>query len=470
MKWFVALLVLAVHPATVAYSQTDLEPSASTNSKEPSQVRTPIETFLQLIGKVPQDRLKALEAIERNWNDGDTGLLLETIRFTRSRQTRAFLFDCLARNTGQSFERSLNPWYRWIWNRNVTLHPDYATFKRELYQRIDPRFAEYFDPEYEQQIRWDEIRWGGVRRDGIPPLDHPKVLAASDADYLADSDVVFGVHFDGESRAYPKRILAWHEMVKDDLGGLSINGVYCTLCGSMIVYETETNGRHFELGTSGFLYRSNKLMYDHETQSLWSTLKGRPVVGPLVGQGIRLTPRHVVTTTWGEWKTRHPKTTVLSLETGHKRDYGEGVAYQDYFATDKLMFTVPQIDRRLKNKDEVLVVRRGEDSLAIAAHFLNSQPVYQDSVGGVSFVVITDRSGANRVYESVEISFADTSAENSIQSTDGRTWQIMEDALVSRDNETSGNSKTVLNRLSAHRAFWFGWYADHPDVRLVTGP
>ena len=84
-------------------------------------------------------------------------------------------------------------------------------------------------------------------------------------------------------------------------------------------------------------------MYDQATQSLWSTLLGEPVIGPLVGQCIELKWRSVVTTTWGEWRRRHPDTKVLSLDTGFDRDYGEGVAYQEYFATDQLMFKSPQL-------------------------------------------------------------------------------------------------------------------------------
>jgi hypothetical protein len=103
--------------------------------------------------------------------------------------------------------------------------------------------------------------------------------------------------------------------------------VYCTLCGAMIRYDTSVDGVQHELGTSGFLYRSNKLMYDQATKSLWSTLSGTPVVGALVGQGIELRSLYVVTTTWKEWKKRHPNTTVLSLDTGHARDYREGAAY-----------------------------------------------------------------------------------------------------------------------------------------------
>ncbi len=141
-----------------------------------------------------------------------------------------------------------------------------------------------------------------------PPLKNPKMIRARAASYLADDDIVFGVAIDGDVRAYPKRILAWHEMVKDTIAGRPLNGVYCTLCGAMILYDVTVDGVHHELGTSGFLYRSNKLMYDHASKSLWSTLTGTPVVGPLAGRGIELKLLHVVTTTWQEWNKRHPRT------------------------------------------------------------------------------------------------------------------------------------------------------------------
>jgi len=146
----------------------------------------------------------------------------------------------------------------------------------------------------------------------------------------------------GEARAYPKRILAWHELARDRVGGVELAIVYCTLCGTVIPYEAMAGGKLRVLGTSGFLYRSNKLMFDEETKSLWSTLEGRPVIGPLAGSGVELRYRPVVTTTWGEWRAAHPGTTVLSLDTGHQRDYSEGAAYREYFGTDELMFQVPE--------------------------------------------------------------------------------------------------------------------------------
>jgi len=151
------------------------------------------------------------------------------------------------------------------------------------------------------------------------------------------------------------------------------------------VYQTKFNGVHHELGTSGFLYRSNKVMYDHATKSCWSTLHGEPIVGPLVG--------------------KHPNTTVLSLETGHHRDYGEGVAYRDYFATDKLMFTVPQIDTRLLNKDEVLAFRDEDQQLAIAIKFLATKGIHHDKIGKQNIVVLANSNGASRAYDAGTTTF-----------------------------------------------------------------
>lgn len=225
------------------------------------------------------------------------------------------------------------------------------------------------------------------------------------------------------------------------------------------MYQTEVNGKHYELGTSGFLYRSNKLMYDHETKSYWSTLKGEPVVGELVGKGIALNRRYCVTTTWGDWKRQHPKTTVLSLDTGHARDYGEGVAYKAYFGNDKLMFTVPGSDNRLLNKAEVVALRDDQQQLALSADFLLKHPVYSDALDDQKFVVLTNPAGANRVYRSGEITFKSWDGVSTATDSEGQKWQVAEDKL-------SSGSKS-LDRMPSHRGFWFGWHAQYPETRLV---
>ena len=425
--------------------------------------QTPIQAFRALITGTGLQVEAAEQLILERWDDSHASMLVELIRYAPGDDHRRRLFSILERGTGRRMGTNIGPWWEWIWRANPGTHPEYAAFKAELYASIDPGFEEYFDDGPAATIRLDEIRWGGVSRDGIPPLDLPKMIPAARADYLEDDNIVFGIALDGDARAYPKRILAWHEMFKDSIAGEHYTGVYCTLCGSMILYRSAFDGVHHELGTSGFLYRSNKLMYDHATKSLWSTLTGEPAVGPLVGRGIALEPRFVVTTTWGEWRGRHPGTLVLSLDTGHERDYGEGVAYRDYFATDRLMFGVPELDSRLRNKDEVLALRFREapgEQLAIWVVFLSRNRVYHNALGGREFVVLTDRSGASRVYESGGRRFTRWDAVDTAWDVGGGRWTVGEDGLVGPDGER-------LERLPAHRAFWFGWHAQYPETRLV---
>ena len=429
--------------------------SATPPAAEP---RAGLQVFFELLDRDPAKQARAYKAIEAGWDPAFVAPLLDLASLSHDER----IFPLLQRRTGERRRDDLKAWFDYLWARDYRVPEFYPEFKGAIFSLIDPRFREYFANQPAATIRLDEIRWGGVKRDGIPPLKNPAMIPAAEAKYLRDSNVVFGVTINGDSRAYPKRILAWHEMVKDRIGGEELNGVYCTLCGSMILYRTEIGGQHYELGTSGFLYRSNKLMYDHGTKSLWSTLTGEPVVGPLVGRGLKLTPLHVVTTTWGEWRRRHPDTKVLSLKTGHDRDYGEGVAYQDYFATDELMFSVPQLDGRLKNKAEVLALRFGgpaAKATAIAAAFLRQNPVFHGRVAAQDYVVLTDASGANRVFETGGRKFA-AALDDTVRDERGRRWRVTEPALVGEGGEE-------LARLPAHRAFWFGWFSAFPETELI---
>ena len=373
------------------------------------------------------------------------------------------------KEAGQEFGVDLVRWHDWIWDQPYDPHPHYAVFKGLLYSQVDPRFEEFFPRGVESLIRLDEIAWGGVAVNGIPPLEYPERLDAAAADYLGDGHIVFGIALGGEARAYPKRILAWHEMALDSLGGVELTIVYCTLCGTVIPFESVAGGRHLTFGTSGLLYRSNKLMFDHETRSLWNTFEGVPVVGSLADSGLRLTSHAVVTTTWGEWKMKHPETTVLSLDTGHRRDYSEGAAYRNYFSTDELMFQVSNTDARLKNKDEVLVMLLDDPSLAgrrwplaIAASFLQRNRVFGRTFAGRNLVVVTSAEGANRVYDAQDVRFVRHVDEQRVTDQMGRAWRITEEALAL---DSAPSVQRV--RVPAQRAFWFGWYAQFPDTELI---
>lgn len=407
---------------------------------------------------------RQLSEIKTRWSPAFIAPTLEIYNFIPNGKLRNALLSQIVETTGQDFGTDINAWYRWLWNSDEIKTNGYDAFKADFYKGIDPKFETYFRKRGQSAlIRLDEIRWGGVKQDGIPPLRQPKMLNAQQADYLDDTDIVFGIEVNGDVRAYPKRILAWHEMFVDTVGGLDVAGVYCTLCGTVILYETQLDGVSYDMGTSGFLYRSNKLMYDKATQSLWNTIKGEPVLGPLAGQNISLQHRSVVTTNWGEWKRRHPQTQVLSLETGHRRNYAEGVAYHEYFATDRLMFNTPYNDQRLKNKDEVLALRfksNPHEQLAISEQYLRANPVYRDRLGDQNILVLTDKSGANRVYDPKDIVFTAFDGDKTVVEASGQSWTVTESQLISKTGQ-------VLNRLPYHRAFWFGWHASYPQSRLV---
>ena len=434
-----------------------------------AQQSEPPETVLFFQAASPDEDLAqgALAQIGASWKDGYATILVDMAWLMRPPSPiRQRLIDFLREQTGQDCRQDLGAWRRWMWKLPYDPHPDYGPLKGALYGQIDRRMMDFFPIGVEATIRLDEVDWGGVGVNGIPPLDHPVHIPASDADYLSDDHVVFGIAVSGEARAYPKRILAWHEMALDEIGGVELTIIYCTLCGTVLPYESVVDGALRKFGTSGFLYRSNKLFFDESTKSLWSTLEGRPVVGKLAGADLELKLRSSVTTTWGEWRRQHPATTVLSIDTGYDRDYGEGVAYKDYFATDRLMFEVPQTDDRLRNKDEVLVMLIEPSSgasdrqpVAISTEFLDDNRVYPFEVDERSYVVITSEKGANRVFEAGEVRFRRDDDSDRIRDGGGRRWRVSEDALVSGDGR--------LGRVTANRAFWFGWYAQFPETRLI---
>ncbi|MDE2744397.1 MAG: DUF3179 domain-containing (seleno)protein [Chloroflexota bacterium] len=327
----------------------------------------------------------------------------------------------------------------------------YLRFKQALFGGQFEDMAEMMDPDAAIAIDAREIQWGGVRVDGIPPLEFPtQILPAEAAEWINDSDIVVGVEIDGDARAYPIRIIAWHEMVNDTIGGVPVSLAYCTLCGSPILFDGRVGSEVYRFGTSGLLYRSNKLMYDRNTRTLWNQFSGRPAWGPLVGQDIRLSVLPVVVTTWGDWLARHPDTTVLSINTGFVRNYGPGVAYNDYFNSPLTWFNVPVEDDRLAQKDNVYAVRVGEALTAYPIELLAERTFAQDVVGGLAIVVVATANGeGGRAFESGEIHFQSADPDGDmLTDSEGGVWLIREDSLLGPNGE-------LLPRVGGHNAYWF---------------
>ena len=354
-------------------------------------------------------------------------------------------------------EPAASTWFDWmLWQEahpEVIPHPDFVVFMRDLHLRIDPAFDVFLQPDAlrNARIRIEEIVWGGVVKDGIPALDNPTLIAADAADYMHADDLVFGVQINGDARAYPLRIMGWHEMFNDVVGGVPVSLAYCTLCGSGILFDGAVPGRAapFTFGSSGFLYRSNKLMYDRATLSLWNQFTGEPVVGPLVGQGIVLTQRPVVITRWDDWTASHPDTQVLSLDTGFNRDYGSGVVYSAYFASDALMFPSLGGGSGLAQKDYVFGIRRFGGAKAWPLTVFAGGRVLNDAVADWPVVLIGDANGRTvRAYAREDRQFAATSGQLSDQ--DGGNWTVGEEALIGPNGQS-------LPREAGHVAYWFAW-------------
>lgn len=390
---------------------------------------------------------------ERGKPDVASGLIL-VLRFTQYPEDT--IYDLLEDLTGAAPGRSWADWMLWLEaSPEVKSHPAYYEFKRTLLMEIDETWRPFLEPEFiadgAMDIRFEEVVWGGVRRDGIPSLDFPKLIGAADADYLRDDDLIFGVEINGDIRAYPLRIMGWHEMFNEVIGGVPVALAYCTLCGSGILFETQLPDRDAPLilSTSGFLYRSNKLMYDRQTESLWNQFTGKPVSGALRGSGIELAQRPVVIEIWGQWKARNPSTQVLSVDTGFSRDYGSGVVYSSYFASPNLMFPARVDQTLLRQKDYVFAIRQFGAAKAWALDLFDGETVVNDRIGGTPIVLIGDRSSRSvRAYERGDREFSLDASGTLL--ADGQAWQAGEADLTT----TTGDS---LPRIAGHIAYWFAW-------------
>lgn len=268
-----------------------------------------------------------------------------------------------------------------------------------------------------------DILHGGPPKDGISALSNPATVSVAHTDFLEPDDRVIGVIINDQSRAYPIAILIQHEAVNDVLGETPILVVYCPLCDSVSVLERRLDGETHEFGVSGLIYNSNVLLYDRDDDSLWSQLGFSAISGPNAGRSLPHLGWEL--TTFADWSNRHPESTVLSVDTGHQRNYRSN-PYGDYFETDRLMFPVANSDTRLNDKDQIIAVKLGEVAKAYPISEIQRAPngVVRDTIDGQTIVL-----------------------ESNAQTDSARVVQMPANAFV------------------AH-TFWFAWVAFEPDTEV----
>lgn len=318
---------------------------------------------------------------------------------------------------------------------DIPAPPDYLRVKRTIFTSLVPGWEQIF---VGGDIDWRHVSWGGVLIDDraydetlkscncIPAADNPETSSTEDATWLKDDDIVFGIEINGEARAYPRRIMEVREMVNDTLGGRDLGIPYCTLCGSAQAYFTDRLPQGVErpiLRTSGLLIRSNKVMYDVRTYSVFDTFLGNAVTGPLAEKNLQLQQASVVTTDWGTWKEKHPETTVLveALALGRDPDFRNG---RD---ANGPIFPVGNVDPRLPVHEDVIGVVTASGT-----------PVaFQRSKALVAL-----KGGREIAFENVHLELA------------------------------AGGIKAVDadgSDLGSHEAFWFAWSQFHPETELWDG-
>src|SRR5262249_61078796 len=151
----------------------------------------------------------------------------------------------------------------------------------------------------------DEIISGGPAPDGIPAIDRPTFVGSADAAaWIVAKEPVLALQINGDARAYPLPILMWPEIVNDVVGGVPVTVTFCPLCNSGIVFERVVDETTLDFGTSGKLYKSDLVMYDRQSHSLWAQMEGRAIVGTYAGTRLKLIQANTIS--FEERRATHP--------------------------------------------------------------------------------------------------------------------------------------------------------------------
>jgi hypothetical protein len=307
----------------------------------------------------------------------------------------------------------------------------------------------------------DQIVSGGPGKDGIPALTRPAVVSATQADgFLEPDSLVLGVAIGGEARAYPHNVLWWHEIVNDVLGATPITVSYCPLTGSGMVYDPVIAGTAREFGVSGLLFDNNLILYDRSQQeTLWSQMRVQGICGALAGETPRLLP--VVQATWAAWKAQHPETTVVSFDTGFRRNYDVyPYGTYDQISDRGLLFPHSFIDERRPMKEVVLGIEHEGVSRAYPHGLLGVRTAVNDEVAGLAVLVVFDAAAQmgiafeRSVGEQILTFDVESGTGFPFSLRDAETGTLWDLGGAAVEGPLSGSR---LEPIATYSAMWFAW-------------
>ncbi len=318
-------------------------------------------------------------------------------------------------------------------------------------------------------------------RDRIPPIDTPKFEPVSAASWLQDREPGALVRFNDEVRFYPLSILTRHEVVNDRYGDIPVVVTFCPLCNTAVSFDARVDGQALRFGVSGLLRKSDLVMWDDATTSLWQQITGEAVVGELAGTQLELIPTSIVS--YGDALEGFPDALSLSQDTGFGIAYGAN-PYQAYSSSDTPFLFNEEVDPRFPALSRVVGVNLDGNDKAYPFSLLSEKRAINDEVGDIPVVVLWGGDTADaldtgtiadgeaigsaiafdrRVGGDV-LTFTSLGDDTFTDAETGTTWSLLGQAI---DGPLMGEQlQTVLHR----NEFWFAWASFFPDAPVYTDP
>jgi hypothetical protein len=307
-------------------------------------------------------------------------------------------------------------------------------------------------PAAPDQLR-SAVQSGGPPKDGIPSIDDPTFLTAGEATFLDPGDPVFGVVRNGVAKAYPQKILVWHEVVNDVIAGDPVCVTYCPLTGTVLGFERGD----VTFGVSGRLLNSNLIMFDRATETWWPQVLATALPGPWneTPEVRSLREFRLVWTTWGQWREHNPDTVVLGARTGHVKNYNRDPygAYNPrdgYYEGGPPAYPALHADDRFRDKTVVMGARDPEGAVAFPKSALEEKRLLRGRLGDAPVLAVYDRR-----YDTAYV----------YRDPDGSGYAVEDGSVVGPDGEYEPDG-LPLSRVHTFDAMWFAWVGFYPETNV----
>lgn len=348
--------------------------------------------------------------------------------------------NALAELTDPDFD-SKHAWVEWeTWYSQQEIDPidGFEDWKLQLYKSYLPPVGGLLDTE-PRLFDLQKIRWGNCDRSFLAALNAPNFVPGGAVNtgssggeyerYLKDDDHVFGFEFNGQAYAVPRWVIFPHELINVELDGVPLSLTFCTLCNAPILYDRRVDNRSLTFGSTGMLLEGNKVMFDEETESLWSQHRGAPIAGEFAERDVQLDILPVTQTDWADWRGEHPDTLALDLDTGYNynyRFYDGNIGFFQHYWNDEnaIQPGVEAEEGPLSEKESVYGVT-GEDPKNVHVYpveAVRDRGFIVDELDGREIIVLADETDDVAVYEAPRIPLKRDNGH--ILDAQGRRWTI----------------------------------------------